>query len=162
MALPVSVNAVSWWSSREIYRDHVLHALENIIMAMATRDEMVTGRTQTAHGMIASTSATPLATDAESVLQNQSVEQARAHEKRTRAAVEQKKSELRELVGSSYRDVISSADNILEMRTKANQICERMLQMEHLVNTLLEHEREGRYKESSDDDPKVALKSTER
>ena len=81
--------------------------------------------------------------DAETVLQTQSVEQARAQEKRKRAAVEQKKNELRELVGSSYRDVISSADNILEMNTKAKEIREKIQKMGLVVNELFEKELQG-------------------
>lgn len=44
-------------------------------------------------------------------------------EARTRKDIEEKKEELRQLVGASYRDLIESADSILAMRRQGHCLC---------------------------------------
>ncbi|XP_073463000.1 conserved oligomeric Golgi complex subunit 1 [Aquarana catesbeiana] len=51
-----------------------------------------------------------------------SAEEIRALEKKVRAEIEQKKEELRQMVGERYRDLIEAADTIGEMRRSAEQV----------------------------------------
>ena len=91
-----------------------------------------------------------LSPDAEKVLEGKSVPEAREEERRTRAAVEEKRGELRELVGASYRDLIDSADNIMEMKHKAADVSERLAQMRAGFDALIAcgHEKQPREERS--------------
>ncbi|XP_072259564.1 conserved oligomeric Golgi complex subunit 1 isoform X2 [Pyxicephalus adspersus] len=51
-----------------------------------------------------------------------SAEEIRALERKVRAEIEQKKEELRQMVGERYRDLIEAADTIGEMRRSAEQV----------------------------------------
>lgn len=59
------------------------------------------------------------ARNAESLFETRTVVEIRDVEARTRKEIELKKEELRQLVGASYRDLIESADSILNMRRLA-------------------------------------------
>ena len=54
--------------------------------------------------------------NAEILFESRTVSEIRDVEARTRRDIEEKKEELRQLVGASYRDLIESADSILDMR----------------------------------------------
>ena len=54
--------------------------------------------------------------NAEILFESRTVPEIRDVEARTRRDIEEKKEELRQLVGASYRDLIESADSILDMR----------------------------------------------
>ena len=51
-------------------------------------------------------------------------------ETKTRGDIEEKKKQLRLLVGDSYRDLISSADTILAMSNCCNTVLEKLRQMQ--------------------------------
>lgn len=55
-------------------------------------------------------------------------------EARTRKDIEEKKEELRQLVGASYRDLIESADSILAMRRQAASRAARGLPIPSLTS----------------------------
>ncbi|PKA65568.1 hypothetical protein AXF42_Ash005902 [Apostasia shenzhenica] len=60
--------------------------------------------------------------DAESLFRTKPISEIRAIEAATRREIEQKKEELRQLVGKSYRDLIDSADSIIQMRSSCDSI----------------------------------------
>jgi hypothetical protein len=66
---------------------------------------------------------------AEVVFESSSVAHAAAVERRTLREVEDKAVELRTLVGASYRDLIASADTILEMRATADGVVASLRRM---------------------------------
>ncbi|KAG1368830.1 conserved oligomeric Golgi complex subunit 1 [Cocos nucifera] len=60
--------------------------------------------------------------DAESLFRKRPILEIRAVEAATRREIEEKKEELRQLVGKSYRDLIESADSILLMKSSCDAI----------------------------------------
>ncbi|MQL92457.1 hypothetical protein Taro_025075 [Colocasia esculenta] len=60
--------------------------------------------------------------DAESLFRTKKVAEIRAVEAATKREIEEKKEELRQLVGKSYRDLIDSADTIVLMKTSCESI----------------------------------------
>mmetsp|Transcript_5197 Transcript_5197/g.19028 ORF Transcript_5197/g.19028 Transcript_5197/m.19028 type:complete len:1064 (+) Transcript_5197:324-3515(+) len=67
--------------------------------------------------------------NAEQLFETRSVAEIREVEKRTRAGVNEKQEELKQLVGSSYRDLIRSADAIVTMKQSCSKIAENMKSM---------------------------------
>mmetsp|Transcript_8087 Transcript_8087/g.13630 ORF Transcript_8087/g.13630 Transcript_8087/m.13630 type:complete len:175 (-) Transcript_8087:43-567(-) len=62
------------------------------------------------------------ADDAEDLFETSTVEEIRQIEKKTRSDIEGKKEELRQLVGARYRDLIESADSIMDMRRLSTSV----------------------------------------
>lgn len=60
--------------------------------------------------------------DPERLLERFSAEQVRAVERRVRFGIEQKREELRQMVGERYRDLIHAADTIRDMRRCADSL----------------------------------------
>ncbi|GES99501.1 conserved oligomeric Golgi complex subunit 1-like [Rhizophagus clarus] len=70
------------------------------------------------------------ATDADELFIKHSVPELRSLEKRTRSDIEEKKQELRLMVGERYRDLIDAADSIVNMRKCALSIQEELHHMQ--------------------------------
>eukprot|EP00850_Spirogloea_muscicola_P023300 SM000345S12841 [mRNA] locus=s345:28798:34711:+ [translate_table: standard] len=64
--------------------------------------------------------------NAEVLFETRTVVEIREVENRTRKDIEDKKEELRQLVGASYRDLIESADSILEMRRLCDAVVDNV------------------------------------
>ncbi|XP_050175172.1 conserved oligomeric Golgi complex subunit 1 isoform X1 [Myiozetetes cayanensis] len=60
--------------------------------------------------------------DAEALFEAHTAAELRAVERRLRAGIEQKREELRQMVGERYRDLIEAADTIAEMRRSAERL----------------------------------------
>ncbi|KAH0855300.1 hypothetical protein HID58_013787 [Brassica napus] len=60
--------------------------------------------------------------DAESLLRTKPMSEIRSVESATRKNIEDKKEELRQLVGTRYRDLIDSADSIVHMKSLCESI----------------------------------------
>ncbi|XP_061568852.1 conserved oligomeric Golgi complex subunit 1 [Cololabis saira] len=69
-------------------------------------------------------------------------EQIRGVERRVRAEIEQKKEELRQMVGERYRDLIDAADTIGEMRQCSGSVVRSVTDMQHYC-LLLKQGRAG-------------------
>uniref|UniRef100_A0A8B9FZE5 Conserved oligomeric Golgi complex subunit 1 n=1 Tax=Amazona collaria TaxID=241587 RepID=A0A8B9FZE5_9PSIT len=63
-----------------------------------------------------------LDTGAEALFEAHTAAELRAVERRLRAGIEQKREELRQMVGERYRDLIEAADTIAEMRLSAERL----------------------------------------
>eukprot|EP00850_Spirogloea_muscicola_P003961 SM000016S01949 [mRNA] locus=s16:854945:860887:- [translate_table: standard] len=74
--------------------------------------------------------------NAEVLFETRTVVEIREVENRTRKDIEDKKEELRQLVGASYRDLIESADSILEMRRLCDAVVDNVVKMEAGFNAL--------------------------
>eukprot|EP00271_Cylindrocystis_brebissonii_P017546 TRINITY_DN4607_c0_g1_i1.p1 TRINITY_DN4607_c0_g1~~TRINITY_DN4607_c0_g1_i1.p1 ORF type:complete len:1175 (+),score=261.37 TRINITY_DN4607_c0_g1_i1:609-4133(+) len=74
--------------------------------------------------------------NAEGLFETRTVVEIREVEARTRVDIEEKKEELRQLVGASYRDLIESADSILEMRRSCDAVVANIRAMEGGFATL--------------------------
>ncbi|CAI5510093.1 unnamed protein product [Closterium sp. Naga37s-1] len=68
--------------------------------------------------------------NSESLFETRSIVDIVAIEARTRKEVEEKKEELRQLVGASYRHLIESADSILDMRRSCEAVVRNVAAME--------------------------------
>ncbi|CAM6097162.1 unnamed protein product [Calypogeia fissa] len=68
--------------------------------------------------------------NAEALFETRSVVEIREVEVQTRKEIEEKKEELRQLVGASYRDLIESADSILLMRQSCEAVADNIQKME--------------------------------
>ncbi|CAI5479243.1 unnamed protein product [Closterium sp. Yama58-4] len=68
--------------------------------------------------------------NSESLFETRSIADIVAIEARTRKEVEEKKEELRQLVGASYRHLIESADSILDMRRSCEAVVRNVAAME--------------------------------
>ncbi|XP_067932547.1 conserved oligomeric Golgi complex subunit 1-like [Watersipora subatra] len=64
--------------------------------------------------------------DANTLLENHTVEEVREIEKKVRHDIEWKKEEMRDLVGERYRDLISAADTIKQMKICSEKIGEKL------------------------------------
>ncbi|XP_014812086.1 PREDICTED: conserved oligomeric Golgi complex subunit 1 isoform X2 [Calidris pugnax] len=60
--------------------------------------------------------------EAEALFEAHTAAELRAAERRLRAGIEQKREELRQMVGERYRDLIEAADTIAEMRLSADRL----------------------------------------
>ncbi|RLV94603.1 hypothetical protein DV515_00013091 [Chloebia gouldiae] len=60
--------------------------------------------------------------EAEALFEAHTAAELRAVERRLRAGIEQKREELRQMVGERYRDLIEAADTIAEMRRSAERL----------------------------------------
>lgn len=60
--------------------------------------------------------------DSDALFSNHTVEEIRAVEHKTRGDIEQKKEDLRVMVGERYRDLIDAADTVTDMKTCAGQV----------------------------------------
>lgn len=74
--------------------------------------------------------------NAEGLFETRSVSEIREVEARTRRDIEEKKEELRQLVGASYRDLIESADSILDMQRSCEAVVANISAMEEGFATL--------------------------
>ncbi|KAI7865354.1 hypothetical protein BDF14DRAFT_1826275 [Spinellus fusiger] len=72
--------------------------------------------------------------DPDTVFTETSVAQVRFLEKRTRAAIETQKAELRARVGEQYLDLISAADCIISMSRNASQVQEKLKRMQSVCD----------------------------
>ncbi|KAL3693725.1 hypothetical protein R1sor_007376 [Riccia sorocarpa] len=68
--------------------------------------------------------------NAEALFETRTVVEIREVEARTRKEIEEKKEELRQLVGASYRDLIESADSILLMRKSCEAVADNIQKMD--------------------------------
>lgn len=60
--------------------------------------------------------------EAQALFEAHTAAELRAVERRLRAGIEQKREELRQMVGERYRDLIEAADTIAEMRLSADRL----------------------------------------
>lgn len=60
--------------------------------------------------------------EAEALFEAHTAAELREAERRLRAGIEQKREELRQMVGERYRDLIEAADTIAEMRLSAERL----------------------------------------
>jgi len=60
--------------------------------------------------------------EAEALFETHTAAELREAERRLRAGIEQKREELRQMVGERYRDLIEAADTIAEMRLSAERL----------------------------------------
>lgn len=68
-------------------------------------------------------------------------EQIRRIERKVRGEIEQKKEELRQMVGERYRDLIDAADTIREMRQCSESVVESVQDMQQYCQTLKQGRR---------------------
>lgn len=64
----------------------------------------------------------PRGTEAAALFEAHTTAELREVERRLRAGIEQKREELRQMVGERYRDLIEAADTIAEMRLSAEHL----------------------------------------
>nr|XP_010923268.1 conserved oligomeric Golgi complex subunit 1 isoform X1 [Elaeis guineensis] len=74
--------------------------------------------------------------DAESLFRTRPIPEIRAVEAATRREIEEKKEELRQLVGKSYRDLIESADSILLMKSSCDAISSNLTAIDAALRCL--------------------------
>lgn len=65
-----------------------------------------------------------------------STDEIRAVERKVRGEIEQKKEELRQMVGERYRDLIEAADTIGEMRECSEKVVQSIQDMQNYCHTL--------------------------
>uniref|UniRef100_A0A096LSY7 Conserved oligomeric Golgi complex subunit 1 n=1 Tax=Poecilia formosa TaxID=48698 RepID=A0A096LSY7_POEFO len=74
--------------------------------------------------------------DPAALFERYSTEEIRRVERRVRGEIEQKKEELRQMVGERYRDLIDAADTIGEMRECSESVVESIQDMQRYCHTL--------------------------
>ncbi|OAY81786.1 Conserved oligomeric Golgi complex subunit 1, partial [Ananas comosus] len=74
--------------------------------------------------------------DAESLFRTKPIPEIRAVEASVRREIQEKKEELRQLVGRSYRDLIDSADSILLMKSSCESICSNLAAIDAALASL--------------------------
>ncbi|KAL1295071.1 hypothetical protein AAHE18_19G185100 [Arachis hypogaea] len=74
--------------------------------------------------------------DAESLFRTKPIAEIRNAEAATRKLIEDKKEELRQLVGNRYRDLIDSADSIVHMKASCNSISANISEIHGRINSL--------------------------
>ncbi|KAK8955045.1 hypothetical protein KSP39_PZI002413 [Platanthera zijinensis] len=74
--------------------------------------------------------------DAESLFRSKPIPEIRVVEAATRREIEQKKEELRQLVGKSYRSLIDSADSIILMKTSCDSIFSNLTRIDAALRSL--------------------------
>jgi len=81
--------------------------------------------------------------DATRLFQSFTVEEIRTKESQTRKEIEDKKQELRRLVGTRYRDLIDSADSIIHMKQLSSELTDKITKMEKYCNAVLKRRRDS-------------------
>jgi len=74
--------------------------------------------------------------DTNVLFEKYTIEEISAIEKKTRADIEKKKEDLRQMVGERYRDLIEAADTITDMKTNANNVVSSIGRMQQYCQTL--------------------------
>ncbi|KAM1023711.1 hypothetical protein EV1_044116 [Malus domestica] len=74
--------------------------------------------------------------DAESLFRSKPISEIRAVESTTRTQIQSKKEELRQLVGTRYRDLIDSADSIVLMKRSSHSISQNLSSVHTSINSL--------------------------
>uniref|UniRef100_A0A3Q2QGW3 Conserved oligomeric Golgi complex subunit 1 n=1 Tax=Fundulus heteroclitus TaxID=8078 RepID=A0A3Q2QGW3_FUNHE len=74
--------------------------------------------------------------DPTALFERYSTEEIRRIERKVRGEIEQKKEELRQMVGERYRDLIDAADTIGEMRQRSESVVESIQDMQQYCHTL--------------------------
>ncbi|MEQ2192225.1 hypothetical protein XENOCAPTIV_008765 [Xenoophorus captivus] len=74
--------------------------------------------------------------DPTALFERYSTEEIRRVERKVRGEIEQKKEELRQMVGERYRDLIDAADTIGEMRQCSETLVESIQDMQQYCHTL--------------------------
>eukprot|EP01114_Cavostelium_apophysatum_P017714 TRINITY_DN5329_c0_g1_i1.p1 TRINITY_DN5329_c0_g1~~TRINITY_DN5329_c0_g1_i1.p1 ORF type:complete len:1044 (+),score=290.63 TRINITY_DN5329_c0_g1_i1:112-3243(+) len=80
--------------------------------------------------------------EAAKLFHSMSVEEIRVKSFQTRKDIDEKKQELRKLVGTRYRDLIDSADSIIQMKNLSGQLFDRMSKTEQYCNLLMKKRRD--------------------
>ncbi|KAJ4959844.1 hypothetical protein NE237_019754 [Protea cynaroides] len=74
--------------------------------------------------------------DAESLFRTKPISEIRNVEKATKKEIEEKKEELRQLVGNQYRDLIDSADSIVQMKSSCESISANITRIDEGISSL--------------------------
>jgi hypothetical protein len=74
--------------------------------------------------------------NAEALFETRSIAEIRDVEAQTRKEIREKQEELRQLVGTSYRDLIESADSILLMKKSCQAVSRNILDIENGFRSL--------------------------
>ncbi|KAI3925887.1 hypothetical protein MKW92_012892 [Papaver armeniacum] len=74
--------------------------------------------------------------DAESLFRTKPISEIRTIEVKTQKEIEEKKEELRQLVGNRYRDLIDSADSIVCMKSSCQSISTNISMIENYIHSL--------------------------
>ncbi|KAI3843198.1 hypothetical protein MKX03_009797 [Papaver bracteatum] len=74
--------------------------------------------------------------DAESLFRTKPISKIRTIETKTQREIEEKKEELRQLVGNRYRDLIDSADSIVCMKSSCQSISSNISMIENYIHSL--------------------------
>ncbi|KAK7268437.1 hypothetical protein RIF29_21135 [Crotalaria pallida] len=74
--------------------------------------------------------------DAESLFRSKPISEIRITESATRKQIEDKKEELRQLVGNRYRDLIDSADSIVRMKSSSTSISANIAAIHNRIRSL--------------------------
>ncbi|KAI3895448.1 hypothetical protein MKW92_043926 [Papaver armeniacum] len=74
--------------------------------------------------------------DAESLFRTKPISEIRTIEVKTQKEIEEKKEELRQLVGNRYRDLIDSADSIVCMKSSCESISTNISMIENYIHSL--------------------------
>ncbi|OMO77953.1 Vacuolar protein sorting-associated protein 51 [Corchorus capsularis] len=74
--------------------------------------------------------------DAESLFRSNPISEIRNVESATNKQIQDKKEELRQLVGTRYRDLIDSADSILQMKSASQSISSNISSIHHSIRSL--------------------------
>ncbi|XP_043697465.1 LOW QUALITY PROTEIN: conserved oligomeric Golgi complex subunit 1-like [Telopea speciosissima] len=74
--------------------------------------------------------------DAESLFRAKPISEIRNVEKATKKEIEEKKEELRQLVGNRYRDLINSADSIVQMKSSCESISVNITTIDNGIRSL--------------------------
>nr|CAD1818327.1 unnamed protein product [Ananas comosus var. bracteatus] len=86
--------------------------------------------------------------DAESLFRTKPIPEIRAVEASVRREIQEKKEELRQLVGRSYRDLIDSADSILLMKSSCESISSNLAAIDAALASSMRRSRRGRCRRS--------------
>lgn len=79
--------------------------------------------------------------DPTALFERYNTEQIRRIERKVRGEIEQKKEELRQMVGERYRDLIDAADTIREMRQCSESVVDSVQDMQQYCQTLKQGKR---------------------
>lgn len=95
------------------------------------------------------------------VFQRCSVDEVRTRTAATREDIEHKKQELRRLVGTRYRDLIDSADSIIQMRDLSQQLFQRIRRIEDHCYTLTKRRNATQLQQSAEKENGPTISSQE-
>jgi len=84
--------------------------------------------------------------DAESLFRTKPIAEIRNTESSTRKQIDDKKEELRQLVGNRYRDLIDSADSIVNMKSSCTAISANITAVHDRIRSLSQSESQSRTK----------------